>query len=237
MNPPLDKASDASAGVQESPDSPAAAPPDVTNLAIEDGEAVESIFAEKLYRLLTDTLYSSWAGPGEGRTFIALANVGLFHNIDQPAVVPDVMLSLDVPTGLDLRRKENNSYFIWKFGKGPDVVIELVSDRRGGENSAKQKLYARLGIPYYVIFDPKQLLSDEVFSCHVLLGRSYQPLPENWFSDVGLGVKLWEGVYEKQHAVWLRWCDARGNVIPTGGERAERFAAKLRELGVDPETL
>jgi hypothetical protein len=43
-------------------------------------------------------------------------------------------------------------------------------------------------------------------------------------------------------AVWLRWCDQEGNVIPTGAElaeaeraRAERLAARLRALGIDPD--
>jgi hypothetical protein len=48
---------------------------------------------------------------------------------------------------------------------------------------------------------------------------------------------------------WLRWCDESGAIIPTGEEkskldaeraereaqRAERLAAKLREMGIDPE--
>ncbi len=225
--------------------------PDITDLVIRDDTPVESIFAEKLYRLLTEALESSWPGPGEGRTFLVLSNVALFHQVDSQPVVPDVLLSLDVPAGLDLQQKENNSYYIWRFGKVPDVVIEVVSDHRGGEDTTKSRHYARLGVPYYVIFDPRHVLGDEVLRCHVLVGRSYQSLPENWFQDVGLGLRTWEGTYAGHHATWLRWCDERGNVIPTGQERAEQerqraeqvrrerevFAAKLRELGIDPATL
>ena len=43
---------------------------------------------------------------------------------------------------------------------------------------------------------------------------------------------------------WLRWWDDVGNLLLTGEERAEqekqraeRMAAKLRELGIDPETV
>ena len=60
---------------------------------------------------------------------------------------------------------------------------------------------------------------------------------------------MWEGEYEGVKAVWLRWCDREGNVIPTGAElaeaeraraeaeraRAERLAARLRALGIDPD--
>jgi hypothetical protein len=69
-----------------------------------------TLFAEKQHRLLTRAPYSSWAGPGEGRSFMVFANVGLFFAEKQPPLVPDVMLSLDVPQDRDLSRKENRSY-------------------------------------------------------------------------------------------------------------------------------
>ncbi|WP_256364384.1 hypothetical protein [Nostoc piscinale] len=41
--------------------------------------------------------------------------------------------------------------------------------------------------------------------------------------------------------MWLRWYDADGNWIPTPVEqesqRAERLAAKLQELGIDPNQI
>jgi len=215
--------------VREENQLPADVTPDITNLVIRDDTPVESIFADLQYHLLVESLYNSWLGPGEGRTFMVLANVALFATVEKPPVVPDVMLSLDVPTGLDLKLKENNSYYIWRFGKAPDVVIEVVSDQRGGEDSAKKRHYARLGVPYYIIYDPRRVLSEDVLRCHVLVGRSYQPLPENWFQDVGLGIRLWEGVYAGQHAVWLRWCDERGDVIPTGQERANKAQEKAEK--------
>jgi len=48
--------------------------PDVTHLITEDGTPVDNIYVERQYRLLTDPLYSSWSGPGEGRPFVALTN-------------------------------------------------------------------------------------------------------------------------------------------------------------------
>jgi hypothetical protein len=37
---------------------------------------------------------------------------------------------------------------------------------------------------------------------------------------VGLGLTLWHGVYEGWDTIWLRWCDRRGDVIPTGAEQS-----------------
>lgn len=227
------------------------AQPDIDALIIEDGKAVDGIFAEKQYRLLTEPLYSSWKGPEENRTFVVMANVGLFFSGLEPPLVPDIMLSLDVLTGTDLSLKQHNSYLIWVFGKPPDVVIELVSDRRGREDSFKFKTYARIGVPYYVIFDPKNKLGQGELRAFVLTGKTYQSLPDCWFSDVALGLTVCEAKHEGHPGRWLRWCDERGNLIPTGQERAakeqhradkekrekELLAAKLRELGIDPSTL
>ena len=71
--------------------------PNIDDLVIEDGKPVDNIFAEKQQRLLVDPLYNSWAGPSDGREFLALANVGLFRAPKQPCLSPDVMLSLGVP--------------------------------------------------------------------------------------------------------------------------------------------
>src|SRR5207302_9337003 len=123
---------------------------------------MESIFAEKQSRLLTEPLYTSWPGPGDGRPFQVLANVGLFFADKEPPLVPDAMLSLDVSPGADLSQKENRSYFVWRRGKAPNVVIEFVSDRRGGETTTKLRDYARAGVPYYIVFDPQNRLEGGV---------------------------------------------------------------------------
>jgi Uma2 family endonuclease len=208
--------------------------PKLDELEIEDGKPVESIFAEKQYRLLTEPLYSSWPGPGPGRPFLALANVGLFYRERTPALGPDVMLSLDVQVGEDLSRRENRSYYLWRYGKPPEVVIEMVSDRRGGEAGHTRRDYARIGVAYYVIFDPDNRLGEGVLRCFVVTGREYQPLAGQWLPGVGLGLTLWEGDFEGHHRQWLRWCDQQGQVIPTGAERAARLEARLRELGIEP---
>jgi Uma2 family endonuclease len=214
--------------------------PNVDDLIIEDGEPVESIFAEKQLRLLTEPLYSSWSGPGEGRSFVALADVGLFFAVKQPPLAPDVMLSLDVQVG-DLSQRENRSYFVWEFGKPPDVVVEFVSDRRGGEAGHKFRQYARVGVTYYVIFDPEDRLGGGELRSFVLNGGEYQPLAEQRFPRVGLGLTLWEGAYEGSQGHWLRWCDLQGKLIPTARERIdeerrrrEHLEARLRELGLEP---
>jgi hypothetical protein len=214
---------------------PECAPP-VDHLILEDETPVENLFFERLMRLLVEVLYCSWAGPGKGRTFAAFANVGLFHEPKQTPLVPDVMLSLDVDPG-EVARRGIRSYFLWEFGKPPDVVMEFVSDRRGGEAGLKMQEYARIRVSYYVVFDPFDLLHQGVVRAFELRGGVYEAIDPRWLPGVGLGLTLWEGAYEGLRGQWLRWCDQTGKLLLTSQERIERLSEKLRALGVDPTTL
>jgi Uma2 family endonuclease len=224
--------------------------PDISQLITEDDTPVDNIFSEKQQRLLAESLYTSWPGPsGEERTFIALVNVGMFYTVNQPALVPDVLVSLDVQLPDELWAKKNRSYFIWEYGKPPEVVIEIVSNLEGGEDSDKLRRYARLGIAYYVIYDPMQLLSDRPLRLYERRRATYVEMSEYWLPELELGLTLWEGEYESHHGTWLRWCNRDGAVLMTGAEaaqrerqraeqerqRAEHLAAQLRALGVEPE--
>jgi Uma2 family endonuclease len=209
--------------------------PDISELVTEDDTPLDNIFSEKQQRLLTDSLYSSWTGPGENRPFITLANVGMFYATTQQAVVPDVLVSLDVEHPDDVWEKRHRSYFIWEYGKPPEVVIEIVSNKVGGELEHKKKLYARLGIAYYVVFDPEQQLSEQTLQIFHLRNMVYILAEETDLPGMNLGFTLWEGQFQGLEAIWLRWLDQKGNLLLTGNERAEKLAAQLSALGVEPE--
>jgi Uma2 family endonuclease len=220
-------------------DAPPAVPPrveagvepdiDYDSLVTEDHKPVEGIVFEKLYRLLTRPLYASWPGPGEGRPFLVLAIVGWFYQHKTPAVAPDCLLSLDVTCPEDVHVKQGHSYYQWLMGKQPDVVIEVVSDRTGGEESFKKKLYARLGVPHYAVFDPNHRLSDDTLRTYELVVGAYRLGDPGPWPDIGLGLRLWEGRFEGLQEVWLRWCDADGEIVPTGEERALQLAERAKQ--------
>lgn len=210
-------------------------------LITEDDEPMDNIFSEKQQRLLVESLYHAW---NPGQPFIAAANIGIFTTPYQPAIVPDVLLSLDVEVAEDIWKKENRSYIIWKIGKAPDAVIEIVSNAKGGELDRKMNLYARMRVWYYAIFDPQRLLQQEILQLYQLSLRRYVLKEDAYLDQVGLGLRLWEGTHEGLHAQWLRWCDAEGQVFPTGHEstqqerqRVEQLRAQLRALGVEPEKV
>lgn len=233
---------------------------DESELVIEDDTPVDSILTEKQERLLTEPLYSSWSGPppdedGALRPFAALANVGLFTSVEEPPVVPDMMLSLDVTIPTDQSEKKNRSYFLWRYGKPPEVVIEIVSNRKGKELGERARRYRRMRVDYYVVYDPMKELGDTTLRAFELRGGFYVVLGNAWFESVGLGLVEWEGTFEGMSGRWLRWRTREGELLPTGAERAEReraraesaearagtaearaqrLAARLREMGIDP---
>jgi Uma2 family endonuclease len=196
--------------------------PDITGLITEDDTPVDNLPSEKQQRLLTESLYSSWSNPRVGSPFLVAANVGIFAAARNPAIVPDVFLSLDVDVAADWWKREHRSYFLWEFGKPPEVVIEIVSNTVGEENGTKRQKYARMRVQYYVIYDPDKQVMDEVLTIYRLDGLDYVPQTASQFPEVGLGLALWDGTYEGRDDTWLRWTDTTGMVIPTGKERAEQ---------------
>jgi Uma2 family endonuclease len=219
-------------------------PIDISHLVIEDDTPVDNFQSAQQQRLLVDALCSSQAVP---LPFIAEANVGLFHTVKGDPIVPDVLLSLNVQRAEDLSDRRNRSYFIWELGKTPDVCIEIVSNKEGDEVGLSQKsklkgkirtkkdIYAQIGVPYYVVFDPLQQLQGSTDMNGALLrvwtlvsGRQVELTLAVGISNVGefvwlesveLGLTLWYGSFEEEISrLWLRWCDRSGTVIPTGAE-------------------
>ena len=197
--------------------------PDVEHLITEDDTPVD-MFAEKQQRLLTTALYESWHGPGDSRPFLAASNVGIFYSIHQPPLVPDVFLSLDVKLPEDLWAKQGRSYFTWTYGKPPDVVIEVVCNTLEGEIDTKMERYAWFGVPYYVIFDPIEQVQKGVLRAYELMPtRTYRERSPHILPGTGLGLRLWQGVFERREAPWLRWQDASGALILVWEEREEQI--------------
>ena len=199
---------------------------DIESLVTEDDTPVDNMPSEKQQRLLTEPLYSSWAGPGGGRRFLAAANVGVFPERRNPAIVPDVLLSLDVQVHKNWWDKKHRTYLVWEFGKVPDLVVEIVSNQKGDEVGEKRMRYARMGVGYYVVSDPlRQVMDDELRVYRLSAGSYERQEGRPWFPELGLGMTLWEGEFEDVRDRWLRWTDAQGELIPTGKQRADEEAA------------
>ncbi|XQQ06907.1 MAG: Uma2 family endonuclease [Leptolyngbya sp. IPPAS B-1204] len=236
---------------------------DTSHLVIEDDTPVDNFQSAQQQRLLIDALYSSKPIP---LPFLAEADVGVFYKLKGDPIVPDVLLSLGVQRAEDLSQRDNRTYFVWQFGKVPDVCIEIVSNqegnelalsqtsRRKGKSACKKDIYAQIGVPYYVVFDPLRQIQGENEMNGALLrvwtlasGEYIELTPAEgittvgqfvWLETVGLGLTLWEGTFEEETPrLWLRWCDRQGQVIPTGaeGQAAERQRAEAEHQRAEIE--
>jgi len=201
--------------------------PDTRLLVTEDGKPVDNLFVEKQYRLLTEPLWTSWKAP-DGLPFYLSANVGLFFQYKKPPLVPDVMLATAFEQELVRSDSDSRSYFMWIAGKPPDVVIEIVSDHRGREDSEKLRQYQRIRVPFYVVFDPDEVLKGGLLRVFDLNSKPRQIEPGS-IRELGLGLTLWDGEYEGMKSTWLRWLDATGNLILTTKERAETEKAQAND--------
>ncbi len=106
----------------------------------------------------------------------------------------------------------------------------------------KWEVYERiLRVPYYILFDR---YTDKLQAFQLVADRYSEldlSIPRVWMPGLELGLGLWQGSYQQIERLWLRWYDRSDNWLPTPlereSQRANRLAAQLRELGVNPDKL
>jgi Uma2 family endonuclease len=224
-------------------------PPTEDELPYDDGIPMESPRHAAQMRLLIDPLPLLWADRDD---FFVGGNMFVYFSLkqvrNQDFRGPDFFVVLDVP------KRERKSWVVWEEGKGPDVVIELLSASTAAQdkNEKKQIYQDQLRVPEYFWFEP---FSGERAGFSLREGV-YKPItPDNQgrllSQQLGLVLVDWEGTYQEIEAHWLRWATPEGVLLPIPQEvadqekqradqekqRAERLAERLRSLGVNPDEL
>lgn len=140
---------------------------------------------------------------------------------------PDVFVVLDVPKG------ERRSWVVWEEGKGPDVVIELLSSSTAGtDKQHKKEIYQRrLRVPEYFWFDP---FNPDDLAGFAIRDEIYEPiLPDSQqrliSRQLGLQLVLWSGQYAETNTVWLRWATLEGDLLPTDHELAQQACQRAEQ--------
>jgi len=114
------------------------------------------------------------------------------------------------------------------------------AETREAKPPRKWEVYEQiLRVPYYIVFSR---YTNQLRFFQIVGGRYQEQSidaqqPRIWIPELELGIGLWTGAFEGIERQWLRWYDDRGIWIPTDAERADRLAARLRELGEDPDAL
>jgi Uma2 family endonuclease len=166
-------------------------------------------------------------------------------------VVPDAFLSL----GVERKKggKSRRSYVVWEEQDIPPImVLEMVSHQPGDEYEGKMALYARLGVLYYVIYNPEFWQRDrhQPFEIYKLKDGIYrlQIGEPYWMPEVGLGIGRYQAQVGGLPQEILTWYDAQGNRHLSAEEQErqrteqerrarERLEAYLRSQGIDPNQL
>jgi len=174
-------------------------------------------------------------------------DMNLYYDVRHPLWYkrPDWFGVINVPR-LYEGRDSRLSYVVWQEGAAPLIVVELLSPgtekedlgrrlRDANEPPTKWEVYEHiLRVPYYAVFS-RESTELRIFQ---LTGARYEEVTGHdgrfWIAEAGLGLGLWQGRYQGQERLRLRWFDAQGNWIPTADERAEqerreKDAAFLRE--------
>lgn len=221
--------------------------PSTDELPCSDDIPVDNEDQNFLPNVLLFLLNSIWASRMD---WFFGVDMGIYHTTGinpRVPVVPDGFLSL----GVERKRngKSRKSYAVWEENQVvPILTLEMVSHSPGGEYDEKMAIYTRLGVLYYVIYNPEFWRRDQhqPFEVYKLVDGNYQlQIGEPyWMPEVGLGIGRYQGVVAGIPQELLSWYNQRGDRYLTAEEqaqqersRAEQLADYLRSLGIDPDNL
>ena len=234
--------------------------PSTEELPCSDDIPVDDEDQNFLPNVLLFLLSSMWADRFD---WYFAADMAIYHTTGinpRVPVVPDGFLSL----GVERQKggKSRRSYATWEENEiVPTITLEMVSHTPGNEYDEKMEIYAKLGVLYYVVYNPEFWLRDrhQPFEVYKLgADRSYQlQIGEPyWMPEVGLGIGRCQGVFNGIDRELLAWYDRtntrylmpeevaqqerqRADRVQLQADRvqlqADRLAEQLRALGIDPD--
>jgi Uma2 family endonuclease len=170
-------------------------------------------------------------------------DMGIYHTTGPSPlvpVIPDGFLSLGVERHKQGRTRK--SYVMWEENNVPPMLaIEIVSQTYGNEYEEKAEIYARLGITYYLIFDPDFWRRDQhqPFEVYRLVNGTYQlQIGEPfWMPEIGLGIGrcvYQDGDLEMHALCWFNQIGQRypfsEEVVQQQQQQLEQTQEQLQEL-------
>ena len=188
----------------------------------------------------------------ERSNYYASGNLTIYYNEEQ--LKKRDFCGPDFFVVLDTEKRPRKSWVVWgEGGKYPNVIVEILSPSTANiDRNKKKNLYQNtFRTPNYFWFDPESL---ELQGFRLIAGQ-YQAIAANengylWSEQL----ELYLGIFERK----LRYFTPTGELVLTAAEaelqerqakeqailekeqailERERLAQKLRELGIDPETI
>jgi len=186
----------------------------------------------------------------QGRRATVLGNQFLYYAQGFPRLrtAPDVMVIFNVTPG------GRDNYKIWEEGQVPSVIFEMTSSGTKDQDQIfKKTLYEQLGVKEYWLFDPKSEWQEEQLRGYRLRGEIYESISDNRSEPLKLRLQAEgrlinfyrEDTGEKllipgELAQALRQEVIARQQAEEQAEQAqaevEKLKAKLKSLGIDPDT-
>ncbi|MEE4358044.1 MAG: Uma2 family endonuclease [Desulfococcaceae bacterium] len=191
-----------------------------------------------------------------------IADMLMYYEKGKPGSVrvPDVMVVKGV--GKRVRR----TFKIWEEKTAPNVIFEITSKSTASEDMSKIALYSSLGVKEYFLFDPLEEYIEKSLMGFRMDGINCRPIPPdengNLFSEeLGLTLKqegellrladpetgcLVPSLEEEARRADEAESQAKGQSLRVReaekraeeeAQKAARLAAKLREMGIDPDSV
>lgn len=214
--------------------------PDHTQLPDEDGSFVKNFQEHPQSIILTDSLTPVLAQLHPDGQYAIGQDCGIYWRETEPpqagAEAPDWFYVANVPPQLDgqIRR----SYVLWREFISPLIALEFASgsgeeerDRtplsrsnvEPGKKPGKFWVYEQIiHISYYGIY----VIGTGTLEMYHLINGFYRQMTPNErghyaIEPLGVELGLWQGNYQNQTQLWLRWWDPDGNLLLTGWEQTE----------------
>ena len=214
--------------------------PDHTQLPESDGTFVKNFQEHPQSLILTDSIGPILQQRHPDGQYAIGQDCGIYWRETEPpekgAEAPDWFYVPNVPPNIDgqIRR----SYVLWREHIAPLIALEFASGNGDEERDitplsrtdegvvtkpGKFWAYERvMRIPYYGIYE----INSGRLEVYRLIDGYYQLLELNQrghfpIAPLGVELGLWQGNYQNQTMLWLRWWDEEGNLLLIGDERAE----------------
>ena len=206
--------------------------PSTADLPCSDDTPVDNEDQNLLPNLLLLLLNSLWA---ERMDWFFAVDMAVYHTTGvnpRVPVVPDAFLSLGV------ERKKNGksrpSYAVWEEGETvPLFALEMVSHKPGGEYDRKMEIYSKLGVLYYIVYNPEFWQRDrhQPFEVYKLEAETYRlQLGEPyWMPEIGLGIGRYLGEVGGIAQEMLAWYGEDGSRHLDRGERSQLHLQEERQ--------
>jgi hypothetical protein len=197
--------------------------PPPTDLIFDDGEPLES----NRHRIAMNVL-DSLPTAGLRRTR-RLLHRWQYVYLFQPRTGEKLRFSLaDFFAVLNVDgRRERQGWVIWEEeGRYPDVIVELTSPSTARTDKVRKKaIYeGTFRTPDYFIYDPFD--GNSLQGWHLGADQRYHSLERNergwlWCETLGYWLGTWQGTIDRETAIWARFYDPEGNLIPLPEEAAQ----------------